>query len=61
MEGVDLYVIQDNTNYGFLMRTQNGVPVFGPLDYAKTYLSMTAVQNHVARFKGDFDFGARQK
>ena len=61
MEGVDLFVIQNNgAGGGFLMRTDRGQPIFGPLSLARTYLSTTAMKNQVTRIKGDFDVKYRQ-
>ena len=51
----DLLVIEDTDGLGYLIRTDRGKPVFGPLEFAATYSSATAVKNAVSRIKEDFD------
>ena len=61
VEGVDLFVIENSgAGGGFLMRTEDGKPVFGPLSLARTYSSGTALKNQVTRIKADFDVRYRQ-
>ena len=61
MEGVDLFVIENNgAGGGFLMRTDGGQPIFGPLSLARTYSSATALKNQITRVKSDFDVRYRQ-
>jgi hypothetical protein len=51
----DLLVIEDTDGLGYLIRTDRGKPVFGPLELAATYSSPTAVKNAVSRIKEDFE------
>jgi hypothetical protein len=55
MDKVELTVIVDKGGLGFLMRTQNGEAVFGPLELAATYTSQRGLKNAVSRIKGEFD------
>ena len=56
----DLLVIEDTAGLGYLIRTDRGRPVFGPLELAATYSSPTAVKNAVSRIKEDFSVRYRK-
>ena len=48
----DLLVIEDTDGLGYLIRTDRGKPVFGPLEFAATYSSPTAVSGRAVSCSG---------